>query len=96
MTPVSFSDTVLVRKKQQILPRWLGGEDAGRYLGHCRDWIEERALEWQPTPVAGKIRFKFDRPTKKGSGIKGKKLRRYVVADLEPMNLNRYLLGKQL
>jgi hypothetical protein len=79
--------------KIQILPRWLGGEDAGRYLGHCRDWIEDRALEWQPHPVAGKIRFKFDRPSgkaKKGKpGIKGKKLRRYIVADLEPMNVER-------
>lgn len=68
-----------MRTKPVILPRWLGAKDAATYLGYKHDWIDERALEWQDTPVAGKIRYKYDRSPSKH--------RRFLVADLEPMNI---------
>jgi hypothetical protein len=59
-------------------PRWCSGKDAGIYLGWCRDWIEERGVKWQKTPVPGKIRYKRARVTLR---------RRYFFPDLDPMNL---------
>jgi len=42
---------------------WLGGKDAGSYIGYSRDWVEIRALEWplDEKPMAGRIRFKYNR-----------------------------------
>lgn len=39
---------------------WLGGKDAGAYLGYSRDWVEIRALQWplDNKPVPGRIRYK--------------------------------------
>ncbi len=59
-----------------ITPRWLGGKDAGIYLGKSRDWIEVRAIPWQDDPIPGKIRYGVDRDNLE---------RRYAVADLDAM-----------
>jgi hypothetical protein len=59
-----------------ITPRWLGGRDAGIYLGKSRDWVEVRALPWQDDPIPGKIRYGVDRDNLE---------RRYFVADLDSM-----------
>ena len=67
-----------MKRIQKMLPHWCSGKDAGVYLGWGRDWIEERGVQWQATPVPGKIRYKKARETLH---------RRYFVPDLEPMNL---------
>jgi hypothetical protein len=53
---------------------WLGGRDAGAYLGYSRDWVEIRALEWQDKPAEGRIRFR----RMKGTGD-----RKYYRPDLD-------------
>jgi hypothetical protein len=53
---------------------WLGSKEAGRYLGFSADWVEVRAIPWQPEYVEGRIRYK----TSKTDGR-----RRYYVRDLE-------------
>lgn len=53
---------------------WLGGRDAGAYLGYSRDWVEIRAIKWQPEHVPGRVRYKKNRQN--GD-------RKYYVPDLE-------------
>jgi hypothetical protein len=53
---------------------WLGGRDAGAYLGYSRDWVEIRAIKWQPDHVPGRIRYKKN----KENGD-----RKYYVPDLD-------------
>lgn len=53
---------------------WLGGRDAGIYVGRSRDWVEIRALAWQDEWIRGRIRYQLD----VDSGD-----RRYFVEDLD-------------
>ena len=55
---------------------WLGGKEAGQYIGYSRDWIEVRATAWplNGLPVPGRIRYK----TVKGCGN-----RKYYRPDLD-------------
>jgi hypothetical protein len=53
---------------------WLGGKNAGAYLGYSRDWVEVRALPWQPHPIDGRVRYRKMR----GSGD-----RKYFRPDLD-------------
>ena len=57
-----------------VKPVWLGGRDAGIYVGRSRDWIEIRALAWQDDWARGRIRYQLD----VDSGD-----RRYSVVDLD-------------
>lgn len=38
---------------------WLGGKDAGLYIGCSRDYVEQRALPWRDDYVPFKVRFKM-------------------------------------
>jgi hypothetical protein len=57
---------------------WLGGKDAGIYLGRSRDWVEIRAIPWSDEPVPGRIRYGLDADN---GG------HRYYVPDLDAMVL---------
>jgi hypothetical protein len=39
---------------------WLGGKDAGAYVGRSRDWAETCATPWDDEPVPGRIRYKYE------------------------------------
>ena len=62
---------------------WLGGKDAGRYLGYSRDWVEIRAIEWplDGKPVEGRIRYQYNREN--GD-------RRYYRPDLDAFLVKRF------
>ena len=59
---------------------WLGGKDAGEYLGVSRDFVEERAVAWVDEPVPGMLRYKH-MVTKSN----GEPIRRYFVPDLDAL-----------
>jgi len=55
---------------------WLGGGDAGSYVGCSRDWVEVRVTAWplNNQPVPGRIRYKT---------LKGCVVRKYYRPDLD-------------
>ncbi len=62
---------------------WLGGKDAGLYIGYSRDWVECRGLEWplDDKPVPGRIRYKYNQEN--GN-------RRYYRPDLDAFLVKRF------
>ena len=62
---------------------WVGGKDAGAYIGYSRDWVEGRAVEWplDDQPVEGRIRHKYNREN--GD-------RKYYVPDLDAFLVPRF------
>ncbi|MPN62029.1 hypothetical protein SDC9_209775 [bioreactor metagenome] len=53
---------------------WMGATAAGEYMGYSPDWVWERAIPWQETPVRGQFRYKVNPETGK---------RRYYRPDLD-------------
>jgi hypothetical protein len=43
-----------------FITMWLGGREAGAYVGRSRDWVETWATPWVDEPVSGRIRFKYE------------------------------------
>ena len=56
---------------------WAGGKVAADFLGRSRDFVEDRALPWQPKPEPGRVRYRmlFSGPHKRSR-------REYYMADV--------------
>jgi len=62
---------------------WLGGKEAGMYIGFSRDYVEDRAVPWQDDLIPFKVRFKHV------IGNEGAEpVRRYYRPDLDALLVN--------
>lgn len=57
---------------------WLGGKDAGLYIGRSRDAVEKRAIPWRDEYVEKKVRYKLLQ-----MDADGETERRYFKPDLD-------------